>query len=148
MIVKFMVNSSSEIYVNKSVSISKQVDCNLKGEVDMLRPTLIVKDVTIGSCNYMQIPDFSNRYYYIDSVLTRNNGILEITGRVDVLMSHKTEILALGGIVARQEMFYNGELKDTDFTALNYRRVQTKAFAHEFNTNHIVLIAAGRGGIV
>lgn len=147
MTVNFMVNSSPEIYVSKSVSISKQVNCNLKGEVDMLHPTLIVKDVTIGSCNYMQIPDFSNRYYYIDSVITRNNGILEITGRVDVLMSHKTEILALGGIVARQENSYNVELKDSDFTALNYRRVQTKAFSYEFNGSKFVLIAAGKGGI-
>ena len=147
MIVKFMVNSSPEIYVNKSVSISKQVDCNLKGEVDILHPTLIVKDVAIGSCNYMQIPDFSNRYYYIDSALTRNNGILEITGRVDVLMSHKTEILALGGIVARQENLYNGELKDSDYTALNYKRVQTKAFSQSFNSNSFVLVAAGKGGI-
>lgn len=148
MIVNFMVNSSPEIYVNKSVSISKQVNCNLKGEVDILHPTLIVKDVTIGSCNYMQIPDFSNRYYYIDSVITRNIGILEITGRVDVLMSHKAEILALGGIVARQEHLYNGELKDSDYTALNYKRIQTKAFSHEFNTNKIVLIAAGKGGVI
>ena len=147
MTVKFMVNSSPEIYVNKSVSISKQVDCNLKGEVDILHPTLIVKDVTIGSCNYMQIPDFSNRYYYIDSVITRNNDILEITGRVDVLMSHKTEILKLGGIVARQENFYNGELKDTDYTALNYRRIQTKIFSYQFNANNLVLTVAGKGGI-
>lgn len=148
MIVKFMVNSSPEIYVNKTVSISKQVDCNLKGNVDILNPTLIVKDVSIGSCNYMQIPDFSNRYYYIDSMVTRNNGVLEISGRVDVLMSHKTEILALGGIVARQENLYNGELKDSDYTALNYKRIQTKAFSHSFNTNKIVLIAAGKGGII
>ena len=147
MIVKFMVNSSPEIYVNKSVSISKQVDCNLKGEVDILRPTLIVKDVTIGSCNYMQIPDFSNRYYYIDSVLTRNNGILEISGRVDVLMSHKTEILALGGIIARQEILYNAELKDSDYTALNYKRIQTKAFPHTFNDSKFVLAVTGKGGI-
>ena len=147
MTVNFMVNSSPEIYVNKSVSISKQVDCNLKGEVDILHPTLIVKDVAIGSCNYMQIPDFSNRYYYIDSAITRNNGILEITGRVDVLMSHKTEILALGGIVARQENNFNGELKDVDYTALNYKRVQTKAFSHTFNSNNFVLIVAGKGGI-
>ena len=146
MTVNFMVNSSPEIYVNKTVSISKQVDCNLKGEVDILHPTLIVKDVKIGSCNYMQIPDFNNRYYYIDSVITRNNGILEISGRVDVLMSHKTEILALGGIVSRQEVLYNAELKDTDYTALNYRRVQTKTFSHVFNSNKLVLIAAGKGG--
>ena len=143
MTVNFMVNSSPEIYVNKSVSISKQVDCHLKGEVDILHPTLIVKDVAIGSCNYMQIPDFSNRYYYIDSVLTRSNGVLEITGRVDVLMSHKTEILALGGIVARQENNYNGELKDTDYTALNYKRIQTKQFSHEFTANNLVLVVAG-----
>ena len=147
MTVNFMVNSSPEIYVNKTVSISKQVDCNLKGEVDILHPTLIVKDITIGSCNYMQIPDFNNRYYYIDSVITHNNGILEITGRVDVLMSHKTEILALGGIVSRQQYFYNGELKDIDFTALNYRRVQTKTFSHQFNANNLVLIVAGKGSI-
>lgn len=138
-----MVNSSPEIYVNKTVSISKQADCNLKGNVDILNPTLIVKDVSIGSCNYMQIPDFSNRYYYIDSMVTRNNGVLEITGRVDVLMSHKTEILALGGIVARQENIYNAELKDKDFTALNHRRVQTKAFSHEFTQSNFVLTVAG-----
>ena len=143
MIVNFMVNSSPEIYVNKTVSISKQVDCNLKGNVDILNPTLIVKDVSIGSCNYMQIPDFSNRYYYIDSMVTHNNGVLEISGRVDVLMSHKTEILALGGIVARQENNYNGELKDTDYTALNYKRVQTKQFSHEFTSNNLVLVVAG-----
>lgn len=143
MTVSFMVNSSPEMYVNKSVSISKQVDCNLKGEVDILHPTLIVKDVTIGSCNYMQIPDFSNRYYYIDSMITRNNGVLEITGRVDVLMSHKAEILALSGIVARQELLYNGEIVDNEFTALNYKRIQTKTFSHKFNTSSIVLGVAG-----
>ena len=147
MTVNFMVNSSPEIYVNKTVSISKQVNCDLKGAVDVLKPTLLVKDVSVGSCNYFQIPDFSNRYYYIDSMITHNSGVIEISGRVDVLMSHKTEILALGGIVARQETFYNAELKDTDFTALNYRRVQTKAFSKTFNSNTIVLIAAGKGGI-
>lgn len=148
MTVNFMVNSSPEIYVNKSVSISKQVDCNLKGEVDILHPTLIVKDVAIGNCNYMQIPDFSNRYYYIDSMITHNSGVIEISGRVDVLMSHKTEILALGGIVARQENIYNLELKDTDYTALNYRRVQTRIFSKKFDSNNLILIVAGKGGIV
>lgn len=147
MTVNFMVNSSPEIYVNKTVSISKQVNCDLKGPVDVLRPTLIVKDVSVGSCNYFQIPDFSNRYYYIDSMITHNSGVIEISGRVDVLMSHKTEILALGGIVARQENSYNVELKDSDFTALNYRRVQTKAFSYEFNGSKFVLVAAGKGGI-
>lgn len=148
MTVNFMVNSSPEVYVNKTVSISKQVNCDLKGAVDVLRPTLLVKDVSIGICNYFQIPDFSNRYYYIDSMITHNSGVIEISGRVDVLMSHKTEILALGGIVARQENIYNSELKDTDFTALNYRRVQTKAFSKTFNSNRIILVAAGKGGIV
>lgn len=147
MTVNFMVNSSPEVYVNKTVSISKQVNCDLKGAVDVLRPTLLVKDVSVGSCNYFQIPDFSNRYYYIDSMITHNSGVIEISGRVDVLMSHKTEILALGGIVARQENLYNSELKDTDFTALNYRRVQTKAFSKTFNSNRIILVAAGKGGI-
>lgn len=147
MTVNFMVNSSPEIYVSKSVSISKQVNCDLKGAVDVLRPTLLVKDVSIGSCNYFQIPDFSNRYYYIDSMITHNSGVIEISGRVDVLMSHKTEILALGGIIARQETLYNAELKDADYTALNYKRIQTKSFPHTFNDSKFVLAVTGKGGI-
>ena len=50
-------------------------------------------------------------------------------------------------IIARQETLYNAELKDTDYTALNYKRIQTKSFPHAFNDSKFVLAVTGKGGI-
>ena len=69
MVINLMKNSSPEIQVDKTVSTSKSVNCVLKQDCSLLHPTLILKDVNVGDCNYFQMPDFGNRYYYIDNIM-------------------------------------------------------------------------------
>lgn len=144
MVINLMKNSSPEIMLNKTVSTSKSVNAVLKNDCSILYPVLILKDVSIGDCNYFQIPDFGNRYYYIDNIITREANILEISGRIDVLMSFKTDILASTGIIERNENEFIKYITDSKYTVLNYERVQTKKFPNKFPDNgQFILVVAG-----
>lgn len=144
MVVKFMKNSSPANYLTKSVSTSKQVQCDLKGNCSILSPVLIVQDLGITTSNYCQIPDFGNRYYFIDDIITLNESILEVHLSVDVLMTYKTDILASKAIISRNQNTYNRYIPDPKFTVLSYERIQTKEFPNSFPTNgKFVLIVAG-----
>lgn len=144
MVVQFMKNSSPDNYVNKTVSVSKLIDCTLKQECSILYPTLIVNNLGITTCNYALIPDFGNRYYYISDIITLNENTLEVHLTIDVLMTYKTDILTSEAIIARNQNMYNRYITDNKFTVLSYERIQTKQFPNEFPTNgKFVLIVAG-----
>lgn len=144
--VVFYNNKSDKNYLTKDITQVYSIDCKIKESVDVLTPTLIVKGINLKTVNYCYIPDLK-RYYFISDIVTMNSTILEIRLDVDVLMTYKAEILALSGIVSRQENLYNSYLKDTDYTALNYQRVQTKEFNYSFNSSNFVLAVAGKGVI-
>ena len=82
---------------------------------------------SLASFNYMYIADFG-RYYFIDDIVSINQGIWEVSGHVDVLETYKTAILANKAIVKRQQSKYNLYLDDPDFHAYNYERIQTLQF--------------------
>lgn len=145
MLVNFMINKSPEIQVNKTVSATQPVDCQLKENCDMINPTFIVYGVDITSFNYFQVPDFGNRYYFVvPPLMTRNENTFEVTGQVDVLMSFKEDILNANGIIERNENEFMKYITDSKYTVLNYERIQTKLFPNSFPTNgEFVLIVAG-----
>ena len=144
MVINLMKNSSSEIVLNKNLSTSKSVDAVLKSDCSILYPVLILRDVNIGDCNYFQCFTLGNRYYYIDDIITREANILEIHGRVDVLMSFKTDILASTGIIERDETEYTKYLPDSKYSVLSYERIQTKVFPNSFpNNGNLILVVAG-----
>ena len=145
MVVNFMQNTSPEIQVNKTVSTPKPIDCALKGNCSILKPVLIIQGELITSYNYFQIPDFGNRYYFIDSIITLNENTLEIKGRIDVLMSFKDDILNSKGIIERNEKEFIKYITDSKYTVLNYERIQTKQFPNSFpNNGEFILVVAGR----
>lgn len=144
MVVNFYKNSSPVIQVNKTLSTSKQVTCNLKKDCDILEPVLILQSVSIGDANYFQIPDFSGRYYFIDRIITLNPNVIEIHGKIDVLMSFKSDILASSGVIERNEYQFKKYINDSKYTILSYERIQTKAFPNSFpNNGEFVLVVAG-----
>lgn len=145
MVVNFYKNSSPNNQITKSISASKpNVNCNLKGECSILSPVLIVQDLGITTCNYAQIQDFGERYYFITDMITLNESTLEVHLAVDVLMSFKTDILASRAIVARNQNMYNRYIPDPKYTVLSYERIQTKQFPNSFpNDGKFVLIVAG-----
>lgn len=145
MVVNFMQNLSPEIQVTKELSTSKPLQCNLKADCDILNPVLLIFGENITSYNYFSIPDFGNRYYFIDNIFTRNENTLEIIGRIDVLMSFKSDILNATGIIERNEKEYIKYITDSKYTVLNYERIQTKQFPNSFpNNGEFILVVAGR----
>lgn len=145
MVVKFMQNLSPEIKVVKELSTSKSIECALKANCSVLQPVLIIQGEPITNYNYFTMPDFGNRYYFIDSIVTLNQNTLEITGRIDVLMSFQTDILNATGIIERNEKQYIKYITDAKYTVLNYERIQTKQFPNSFpNNGEFILIVAGR----
>lgn len=94
--------------------------------------------------NYMWIEQFG-RYYYITNIVSPYNGLWEIHGHVDVLMSFKDAIREQVAVVARQEKKYNLMLDDGFFMTYQNPKIQTKLFSVEgpFEVQEFVLIVAG-----
>lgn len=143
MVVNFYKNTSPEIAVKKTLTLVKNDYANFKAPVSLTTPVLVMSMVDLTNCNYMYIEQFK-RYYFIDEVVTQNEGVTEIYGRIDVLMSFDVEILASTGIIERNENLFNKYITDSQYTVVNYERIQTKEFPSGFPSDgEYVLVVAG-----
>lgn len=79
--------------INKTLTDAQAVTGTLRERTSMLDPVLWVKQDP-RTYSYAQIEQF-NRYYFIDSIQSVNNGLWEIRLHVDVLMSYQNQIKAL-----------------------------------------------------
>lgn len=144
--VNLMINNSDNNDVNKNLTPYKMgINCNLKDSTELLTPTIrISKDngVELDAFNYVYIPDFS-RYYYVTNSSKELGGVIQIECRVDVLMSHKNDILNLTAIVSNQQRFYN--LYDNSFNVpdLCYKRIQTFYFPNNLLNNDTLILVTG-----
>lgn len=87
-----------------------ELNCRLREKTSILNPTLILER-DIKSYNYAYIPSFS-RYYFISSVSSESNlWIADLS--VDVLASHRSDILYSSQYVLRASQLYDGTILDT-----------------------------------
>lgn len=93
-------------------------------ECSIQRPSILINTLEIPSFNYVYIPVF-NRYYYVASIATVSYGLWRIELNCDVLMSFKTEIKALSGVIGRQENDFNNNLVDNEIPAEKTPQVVT-----------------------
>ena len=148
--VTLMVNSSPTNYVTKSLTSAGVFTGVFRDGTDILNPTIIldntVSQATISSVNYMYIAEF-HRYYFITEISTDVNGLWEITGHVDVLMTYSTGIRSQNAIVARQEFVYNMYLDDGWFMAYQDPLIFSHPFSEQNpfgSSNHsFILTLAG-----
>lgn len=108
----FYETTSENITVNKTLKNAITLDCRLKDPCDVLNPVLNVANKKVLKRNYMYIPDLG-RYYFIDKMKMLTGNILQITGKVDVLMSYKDDLLSRTAFVLRQENIYNVNFNDS-----------------------------------
>ena len=124
------------------------------GALDILNPTLLINFSTevsdIVQYNYVKIPKF-DRYYYIDKISTEG-GLFRIECKVDVLMSHKADILASEQYVTRQQNKNNSPYLMDDLLPI---RSDHNYFAKPFGRNvddrtcgRIILATTGKGGTI
>ena len=97
---------------------SQLYQCILKDSCSILQP-IISLDIGLLSnpsqYNYAFIPDFS-RYYYIKD-WTFDRGLWNATLEVDVLASHKSDILGSSAYVIRCSKYSDGNIIDTFYPA-------------------------------
>lgn len=122
-------NESPVEKIGKTLSNAHTVtDVVLKKDTSILKPTLLINSVqSIYTYNYLEITEFS-RKYFIDDIRSVNNNLWEIDAHVDVLDTYSTAILANTAVLRRQEKKFNLYLDDPEFKTLNTVRVQTKKF--------------------
>lgn len=141
--IKLYINNSDNNVLNKKISLLNELDVKLKNETDIITPYLILSGDISNNANYLYIPKW-NRYYYIINKKSINNGMYEIQCKVDVLMSHKKDILNSDALIYASENLKNNYISSDIY--VNDVRETTKIlnFANGFNNNpEFVLITAG-----
>lgn len=126
--VALYTNNSENYRVVKSLTARYTENCTLKDGCSIEDPVILIQNANnICECNYMYIADF-NRYYYIADIISVRNGLWELHGHVDVLMSFATEIKACSATCKRQENLFNLYLDDPEFKTYNKADIVTKVF--------------------
>ena len=142
-------NSSENNVIGKSLAQIKSVEANLKNDVSVINPTLVLGyTANILDSNYCFIPKF-NRYYFIDEIVPITGDRCIVKCRVDVLESFKNDIKSLTVILDKSESIYksNKYLDDGSFIVENKDFNTIHNFPNGFNDEGtFILICAGGGG--
>lgn len=124
-----------------------------KEDTSLLNPTIIINGVSnassytiedIGTSNYFSIPKV-NRYYFITDITMMSGGRVAITGKVDVLMSFKTDILGSTQLIVRQEKKTNNYLIDTDIPLSSKKQVIEHEFGDSIVDSGYYILAVNGG---
>ena len=137
-------NSSENNVIGKSLVQIKSVECNLKNDVSIVNPTLVLSYTdSILDSNYCFIPKF-NRYYFIDEIIPITGDRSIIKCRVDVLESFKDDIKSLTAIINKQETIADKFIDDGSWIVENKDFLQSYNFSNGFNdSGEFILITAG-----
>ena len=137
-------NSSENNVIGKTLTQIKSVECNLKNDVSVVNPTLVLSYTdSILDSNYCFIPKF-NRYYFIDEIIPITGDRSIIKCRVDVLESFKDAIKSLTAIINKQETIADKFIDDGSWIVENKDFLQSYNFSNGFNDNgEFILITAG-----
>lgn len=107
-------------YMSGNVSAS----CEMVN-TDVLNPVLKLSSNFLDK-NYVLIPDFENRYYFVSSIEMLRGGHMLMNCHVDVLMTYKDIILQTECNIVRQENAPNNKLVDNYCTVnVNKKNVIT-----------------------
>lgn len=92
-------------------SLSASYDVLLKTPTSLNEPTFTL---SASGFNYNYFK-WDNRYYYVTSIIYRNNGLVEVSGRIDPLATFKDNILATTAYVV-YDTSANTEIPDKRLT--------------------------------
>ena len=137
-------NSSENNVIGKSLVQIKSVECNLKNDVSVVNPILVLSYTdSILDSNYCFIPKF-NRYYFIDEIIPITGDRSIIKCKVDVLESFKNDIKSLTAIINKQETIADKFIDDGSWVVENKDFLQSYNFSNGFNdSGEFILITAG-----
>ena len=150
-IVKIQRTTSEPIKIHKDVSTLLELNGVLRDGSSIINPVILIEDSvgleSLNVANYMEIPKFG-RKYFIGDIFSVRNGLVQISGHVDVLSSFSGDLLLNKGIIFRQENDCNMYLNDGVLEIYQNPIVTTKEFPTGFEGKSYVLALGGRRGRV
>ncbi len=154
MVAKIFKTKSAPNVVNKVLTEVVAFDeVIFKEDTSLLNPTIIINGVSnsssyniedIGTSNYFSIPKV-NRYYFITDITMMSGGRVAITGKVDVLMTFKTDIIGSTQLIVRQEKKTNNFLIDTDIPLSSKKQVIEHEFGESIVDSGYYILAVNGG---
>ena len=144
MTILLQYNQTEKNSLDKNTTDIITLTGTLKAETSIIDPVIIIEyDLALlENCNYMTIHEFG-RTYFIRNIRSVRNGLVEISGHVDVLTSFRQQIRENTGIIRKQEKEWNLYLNDGTFKIYQNPQVLTKAFPSGFSQQEFVLAVAG-----
>lgn len=91
--------SSEKNCLNKVLENEITLDGAIRGESNVISPQIMVQMNPI-EYDYVYIPEW-RRYYFITDIVCYRSNAFVVKLSIDVLMSYKTEILQMTGVVSR-----------------------------------------------
>ena len=134
--------------VNKKLNEKQTITGSLRNETDVVHPVILIEGL-FWKYNYCYIAAW-DRYYYIRDKRSIRNNLVELNLEVDVLMSHREQLLKVNAIIDKQESISNANMyiDDGDWIVQNNEFINIINFSNGFNNEgEFILIAAGGGGV-
>ena len=145
MMIHIQQTTSEKNKIGKSISTLYTASGALREGTSIINPVIRISGAnvpTLKNANYMYIPDF-NRYYFITDIKSIWNGLIEISGHVDVLQTYSSQIRNNTAIVKRNANSWNLYIEDGLFKTYANPHIFTKEFPSGFSEPSFVLSVAG-----
>lgn len=145
MTIQIQQTTSEKNRIGKAIRTLYTASGALREETSIINPVIRISGAnvpTLKNANYMYIPDF-NRYYFITDIKSVRNGLIEISGHVDVLQTYSSQIRSNTAIVKRNANSWNLYIEDGLFKTYANPHIFTKLFPSGFKDPSFVLSVAG-----
>ena len=126
----YVVNDSDNV-INKTMTDKVTININLKRDVDISSPSLILLDgqgVNYSDFNYAEIVELG-RFYFVNNVQRLNHKMIQVDLVCDVLETYKADVLA-------SKARFNRAIKTGDYYNANVDQSTLKTITkHESNVS-------------
>lgn len=146
----YKTESAPNVVDKKLTEVAHYADVRLLDDTSVLTPTIEVRESTIidnlWCINYFYVPKFKRHYFVTD--LTATAGMFKISGRVDVLMTYKSEINLSSQIITRQQNLQDKFLHDSMIPISDKQEVIEAEFGETFDDSNslFILVTTGQQG--
>lgn len=118
MTIELYINKSDKYHLVKELTGRTIATGNLiDSGVNILRPEITLNfgdENRVTTFNYVKIPAFNNRCYFIDNIININRSLWKISCSIDVRSTYASDIKNQVAIISRQENSYNNKMYNDD----------------------------------
>lgn len=141
MTLNLQLNSSDNRTINKTISTIASLSGTMRQETSIINPvfTLEADLTTLAGCNYFTVDELG-RSYYIKDIISLRNGLVQITGHIDVLYTYRNAILSQQAVIGRSENKYNLYMDDASWYINCKKRRKVINFPSAFVTNDNIIM--------